>query len=810
MLGDIKFALRTFAKQPSFACAAVATLALGIAVNTLVFSLLNSLVLRPMPVRDASRVVRIYPLDETGRTFNLFSYADFADYRAAFPSFETLAAYIPADLTAGRSSLDGVAALPRPTLGYVVTASYFDITGLRASVGRLLQPSDDRSGDRIVAISHALWQSRFNGDPRAIGATLSINGTPFTIVGVAEPRFAGTEPLVADAWMPISALNVAVPDAPPLDRRTSYAFLVVGRMAPGITRARAADGLTVVARRLAAAYPGVNRPAGVEVARGAFFYLDPGLKPLIAGVMALVALVLLIACANVANLMLARAATRQREIAVRLAIGAGRARIVRQLVAESLVLSVTAGIAALLLAEWALRVLYGIGVGLAPFPWAMALDLAPDVRVFAYTLGLAAVGGALLALAPSIQASSPHIVRALHGQGFALAGRLRDSTLRHALVVAQIAASVVLLVGAGLLLRGLRSAEALDLGFTARGVAYAEYTLRGAGYSAARAAAFNAALVDTARQIPGVTAAALTSHVPLHGGVRRASVHFGGGGGLDAVVTLATVSPGYFDVLRVGFVAGRNFSQDDLRGSSSAVVIGDGLARRFWPGESAVGKTLTAPKWPQPRTVVGVVRDASTAAIWRDKEMAVYVPAQPEDATDVQLIVRTNGDEAALARELATRAARMDPDLRFQASPVSELLRLWMLPSQVAAGGATTLAVLALLLASIGLYGVLTFSVGLRLRELGIRMALGADPRAVVRLILRDAWRLVWRGVSIGGLCAVLAAPLLGRLLFGIRPVDPLTLAAVAALLAVVALAAAYAPARRAARLDPLVVLRVE
>jgi len=257
-------------------------------------------------------------------------------------------------------------------------------------------------------------------------------------------------------------------------------------------------------------------------------------------------------------------------------------------------------------------------------------------------------------------------------------------------------------------------------------------------------------------------------------------------------------------------VAGRSFSQDDQRGSSSAVVISDGLARRFWPGESALGKTITTPESPLPHTVIGVVRDASTAAIWRDKEMAVYAPAEPQDATDLQLIVRTNGDEAAVARELSTFAARMDPDLRFEVKPVSELLRLWMLPSQVAAGGAATLAFLALLLASIGLYGVLTFSVVCRLRELGIRMALGAEPRGVVTLVLRDAWRLVWRGVSIGALCAVLTAPLLGRLLFGIRPVDPVTLALVAAVLGVVAFAAAYAPARRAARLDPLAVLRVE
>jgi predicted permease len=810
MFQDVRYALRTLAKQPSFACAAVATLALGIAVNTLVFSLVNSLVLRPMPVRDASRVVRVYPADEHGRTSNLFSYADYQDYRAASRSFETLAAYIPADLTAGRSSLDMTPAIPRAVLGYVVSASYFDLTGLRASHGRMLQPADETSGDRVVVISDRLWQSRFNADHRAVGATLSLNGTPFTIVGVAESRFAGTEPLVADAWIPAAALPIAVPDAAPLDRRAASAFLVLGRMAPGVTRARAADELTVVAHRLAASYPGVGRPAGVTVARGAFFYVDPGLKPVIAGVMAVIALVLLIACANVANLMLARTAARRREIAVRLAIGAGRARLVRQLFIESLMLSLAAGAAGLLLAQWTLRVLYEIGLGLAPFPWTMALDLAPDGRVFGYTLALATAGGALLALLPALQASSPHIVRALHGQGLARDGRMRDSSIRHALVVVQIAASVVLLVGAGLLLRGLWSAEALDLGFTAQGAVHAEYDLRAAGYDLPRAAAFNAAIGDAAGRMPGVTAVALTSHVPLHGGVRRAKVRFDSGGGHEAAVSVATVSPDYFTVLRIAFVAGRNFSADDLRGSSSAVVISDGLARRFWPDGTALNKTLTAAGWRGPRTVVGVVRDASSAAIWRDKEMAVYLPAQPADAADLQLIFRTTGDDAGAARELAARAAQLDPDLRVQVSPVTELLRLWMLPSRVAAAGAGSLATLAVLLASIGLYGVLTFSVGQRSRELGIRMALGADPRAVVALILRDAWRLVWRGLAIGGVCALLAAPLLGRMLFGVRAIDPVTIAAVACLLATVAFGASYAPARRAARLDPVMVLRVE
>jgi predicted permease len=368
----------------------------------------------------------------------------------------------------------------------------------------------------------------------------------------------------------------------------------------------------------------------------------------------------------------------------------------------------------------------------------------------------------------------------------------------------------VLLFGAGLLLRALQSAEALDLGFTPAGVVYAEYDVRTAGYSAQRAAAFNAALAATARQLPGVAAVGMTSHVPLHGGVRRINVRLGGHD-TQAVVSVSTVTHEYFDIVRVAFVDGRNFSADERAGSAPAVIISEGLARRFFPGRTALGQTLTSAKWPAPRPVVGVVRDASTTAIWRDKEMAIYTPAQAaEDAADVRLILRTNGDEAVAARALAVRAAQLDPDLRFQANPVSGLLRLWMLPSRVAAASAGVLAALALALASIGLYGVLTFSVGQRLRELGIRMALGADPRAVVELVLRDGWTLVWRGLAIGGGGALLAAPLLGRMLFGVRPFDPITMAGVALVLGAVALAASYVPARRASRLEPVAILRME
>jgi predicted permease len=809
VLNDIRYALRTFARRPSFAAAAIGTLALGICVNTIAFSVLNSLVLRPLPVPDSARVVRVYPVDESGRRGNLFSYPDYEDVRQSVTLLDTLAAYRPADLTAGRSSLDRAVAPPRPAMGYVVSAAYFDLTGIRPSLGRVLQPVDDRPGGRTAVLGDAFWRSRFSGDATVIGATIVLNGEPFTIVGVAAPEFKGTEPLVADVWLPIPALPIAVPDAGTLSDRGAAGLLVVGRLAPGVSRTRAGEALGIVVRRLASTFPGRGRPAGVDVAAGTFFTLDSALKPIIGGTLAVVGLVLAIACANVANLLLARATSRQREIAVRLAIGAARSRIVRQLTVEALMLSLTAGGVALLLAVWTLRLLYTLGVSLAPFPFTIALSLDPDVRVFAYTLALAVAGGVALGLVPALQASSPHIVRGLHDQGVIAGARVRGSRLRNGLVVLQIAGSLVLLIAAGLLLRGLQSARALDLGFTADDVVYADYDLRAAGYSAARAQAFNTALAERMAAVPGVTSVALTSHVPLHGGVRRITVRLSDAPSVPPVTTLAsTVSPAYFETLRVPIVAGRTFGGGE---PDAPLVISEGLARRFWPRQPALGKVLTSEGWPVPRTVIGVVRDASNAAIWRDKEMSIYLPVETAtDARALALIARFSGDAAAGARAMKLSAASLDADLRFEASPLDVLLRLWLLPSRVAAAAAGVLALLAIVLAGIGLYGVLSFSVSHRTREIGIRMALGADPRSVVTLVMRDSWRLVASGLAIGGVAAVVAAPLLGRLLFDVSAFDPITLVVVPVVLTLVAAAASYVPARRASRLEPLAVLRVE
>jgi predicted permease len=810
VVGDLKYAIRALARRPSFSLAAIAMLAIGVTANTIVFTLIDSLYLRPMPVRDAARVVRVYPVDATGRRQNLVSYPDYLDYRDQARAFDALAAYIPAEATSGRWTGDvDAATAPRGILAYVASPEYFAAIGMPAAIGRVLQPIDEQPGAPPVAvISDAFWRSRFKADGAVIGSGLVINGRTFTIVGVGPVEFMGTEPLVADVWVPLSTHDLALPAETTFEDRATSSLLVIGRLGTGSSPASARAAVGVVARRLATEFPGASRPADVTVEAGTFFTIDPGARPLIAIVMGTVGLVLFIACANVANLMLARAASRQREMAIRIAIGAARWRIVRQLLTETVLLAVVAGSAALILSGWILRVLYTLGVSLAPFPWTVALSLSPDVRVFAYTFALAMIAAVTFGLFPSLQISSPRISAALHDDGAVLGIRVSRSRVRQALVIVQLAGCLVLLVDAGLLTRGLRNARALDLGFRADHVLYSEYDLRQLGYSRSRAEAFNASLVERASRVPGVASLALTSNVPLHGGVRRTPVTFETGSGRESAWSIySTVTSTYFETLRIPIVEGRSFVVEDA--AAPVVIISEGLARRFWPGEKAIGRIVTLAGRPQPLTVVGIVRDASNVAIWREKELSLYLPLQASsDGRDLHLIARTTVDPALVIPGLGAIARGLDPDLRFTVTPLDRLLQFWILPSRAAAGGAAALGLVALVLAALGIYAVIAFAVSHRTRELGIRMALGADANDVVGLVLGEGGRLIATGLLIGTGAALASAPLLGRMLFGISAFDPVTYAVVVIVLAAVALAACYIPARQAAALEPVIALR--
>jgi putative ABC transport system permease protein len=802
VIQDIRYALRTLRRSPLFAVSAIVTLGVGIAVNTIAFTLLNSLALRQMPVRDADRVVRLYPVDNGGHRHNLFSYADYVDYRKAASMFDDLTAYIPTSVT---TQLDGEV---EDRIAYVVTPNYFTVLGFDPSIGRLFGPADERAADQAIAvISHSLWRTRFASDPAIVGRSIVINHRSFTIVGVGPSRFSGTEPLAPDAWVLASMQRTVLPPDDLLNNRSAEWLLVVGRLGGNVSRDAAATALSATARHLATEYPGSDRPSAVTVVPGTFFTLDPGIWPVIILVLAIVGLVLAIACANVGNLVVARTTGRQREIAVRLAIGATRWRVVRHLMTESTVLSLAGGALGLLLAIWTLELLYPIGLSYVPAEWgAVVLDLSPDLRVFAYTLSLAVTAGLLLGLAPALQSSSPRIASSLHDDGAMIGLRLRPGRLRSALVVVQVAVCVVLLVGAGLLSRGLQHVQSLDVGFRTSGVLFTEYDLRRQGYTVERAREFNRELAATAASAARGPAA-LTSHVPLHGGVRRTAAWPEGHAELITCTT-TSVSRNYFETLDIAITRGRTFSDVEDREGAPAVVVSEGLAARFWPGVDPIGLKLDVTSIGVPLTVVGVVRDTTSATIWRDKEISLYLPQGLADQRDLHVIVRTAGDTSALAGVLRQRASVLDRGVRFSATPLDSLLRLWILPSRVAAAAAAILGLVALALASLGLYAVIANDVAHRTREIGVRVALGAKGGDVVRLILADGVRLVAMGLAIGIGGAAILGRLLRQFLFDVSALDPVTFVLIPAFLIAVGIVACYVPARRASRIAPLDALR--
>jgi predicted permease len=805
MLKDLRYAVRTLQRAPSFTIAAVLTLALGIAANTLVFTLLNSLALRPMPVRDPGRVVRVFPIDARGHRHNLFSYSDYLEYRGHAAPLQDVAAYIPLTVASRINGGD-----TEDLVGYAVSANYFPMLGIEPALGRAFLPSEEHAGagSRVAIISHSLWHRRFELDPEVLGALVLLNEERFTIVGIGPERFIGTEPLAPDVWVPIGAQPVVAPGGDLLNARTSAWLLLTGRLAPGGSATTAQASLSLVAQRLAAAYPAPDRPSSVSVVPGTFFTIDPGLRPLILLVLSIVGLVLAIAAANVANLVLARTTARQRELAVRLAIGATRWHIVRQLVTETLVLGLGGGAIGLLISVWTLRLLYPIALSLVPSEWGrVVLDLSPDPRVFAYTTGMAVAAGLALAVVPAWQATTSGVAGALHDDGALLGLTVTRSRMRQSLVILQIATCMVLLVAAALLARGLERARSLDLGFDTTGVVFTEYDLDRHGYTPARAVEYNRALLEFAAGLPGVTSAALTSHVPLHGGVVRIDMR-PDGHDAGVTVTSTTVSPEYFRTLGIPVTSGRIFSSDESSQGAPVAVISDALAARFWPDRNAVGRSIKAPDSQAPLTIIGVVHDTSSTSLWRDKEMALYRTMGVKDASRVHLVVRTSNDGRTVSAALRERARAMDARVRFAATPLETLLQLWILPSRVAAAAAAVLGAVALVLASIGIYGLLAYTVRHRTREIGIRMALGASGPDVTRMILSDGSRLIVLGLSAGSGGAAAAGQLLRRFMFDVSPLDPVAFTLVPLILSLVAVAACYLPARRASRIEPLAALR--
>jgi predicted permease len=812
---DLLHALRLLRKSPGFTAVAVACLAIGIGANTTIFTVLNGILLRPLPVAAPREAVAVFTSDFSGSRYGASSFPDYEDFRRRADALSGLVLYSPAPVAL--TTKGGVERL----FAELATANYFDVVGRPPALGRGFSTGEDRPGAAPVAvIGHGLWLRLFGGDPGVLGRAVVLGGHPFEIVGVAPAGFDGlTRGLAVDLWLPVGAKERLEPGTGDLSGRGSRSWLLLGRLRPGATLDQAQAQLDVVAADLFRAYPDPWRRLegggrAVTVVPEWRARIHPALLGPVLGFLALllvvVALVLLIACANLASLLLARAASRTREISVRTALGASRARLLRQLLTESVLLSLAGGAAGLLLAFWGSGLLAALP---PPLPVPVRLDLAPDSTVLGFTLTLSLVTGLLFGLAPALAASRGDVVGALKEGALSTSSSPRVSRVRGALVVGQVAVSLFLLVGSGLFLRSLGHARALDLGFDPAGLSLLSVDLELGGYDAAGGRAMYTRILERARRLPSVESATLTRHLPLGLGHSRRRATIDGyvpRPGEDMEVATSSVGSDYFRTLRVPIVRGRALAEGDGEAAPRVIVVNEAFVRRYWPGQDPIGRRFWFgdPSGP-PFQVVGVARDGKYFTLGEVPRPFVFTSIQQWYGGSATLLVRGGPGTSleALRRELLS----LDPNLPvFDPKSMEQHLGLALLPASLAATLLGGFGGLALLLAGLGLYGLMAYVVSQRRREVGIRMALGADGGRVVRLVVSQGMRLAAVGMAAGLGTAAALAPAVGSLLYGIGPGDTVSFLSATALLGAVALLACYVPARRATRVDPAIVLRCE
>jgi predicted permease len=836
LLQDLRFGLRMLRKNPVFSLIAILTLALGIGVNTALFTVYDAFVLKPLPLQDPYSIVHIRGMNREGRYQPLFSYLDYLDYRDRSTSFTGLVARnkFVAPFGDGAAGATSASLLPANFVtGHIVSGNYFAVLGAEMALGRGFAPEEDRTPGThpVVVLSHQWWQRHFNADPQIIGKTVRVAGAPFTIIGVAAQGFIGTEPDAPQFWTPLMMRDQLVGGWNQhtwLTERKANSFVLTGRLKPGVTQAQAEAELNVIHEQLARDYadPEYNK-ASIAVRSGAtFLQLEGFAELLIAPLLTAVGLVLLIACVNVTNMLLARAAGRQREIAVRLALGASRLRVVRQLLTESVLLGALGGTAGLLLAAWAMRLIYSLALAQAPLPPAMiegfALDLSPDTRVFGFAFLISLIAGIAAGLAPALQSSRPNLSGALKDEGSTFGAQFSQSRLRNALVVTQIAVCLTLLIAAGLLTRNLQKLQHLDTGFVTQNVFTLTVHERSQHPEPNRVNEFYRQLATRLQTLPGVKSVSQAQRQPWEGGMNTAPITIAGQSspnGRPVPANFNQVSANYFQTFGLRITRGRGFTAQEEQSRAPVVVISESTARRFWPNENPLGKYIgigvmaqrNDSNFPQSE-IIGLTNDTRQGLIWQRDETFLYLPlppAQPNTATaGAYLIVGTAGDPRAVMKAAHDEAALLDPRLTVWLRLVNDSLAVQMMPFQSVALLAGVLGALALLLASIGLYGVMSFVVSQRTREIGIRMALGASARDVIRLFLRQGGKLIVIGVAIGLAGGAAISTLLAVVLVDISQFDPAAFGVVAVFLTVIALSACYLPARRATKVDPMIALR--
>lgn len=803
LLQDIRYGLRTLWRTPGVTFAAVLALALGIGANTAIFSLVNALVLRPLPYEQPEQLVLVaYALAEAAP-------ANFLDWRRQNQVFEELAA--GNSWSANLNSGD----FPERLDGFQVSSSLFSILRKQPMLGRTFTLEEEQSGkDNVIILSHGLWQRRFNSDQQIIGKTLMINAKSYTVIGIMPPDFQFYRP--TEVWSPLAF------SPEESNRRTAGNLVVLGRLKPGVTMAQAQENMTVIARQLEQQYPATNAGTSVRLVTLHENLVGPVWLALLI-LLGAVVFVLLIACANIANLLLARAVARQKEIATRAAMGAGRLRLIQQLLTESVLLALLGGTFGLVIA-W-----LGIQFLAANIPPSSTLTVIIGARgisldrwMLAFTLLISLVTGIIFGLAPALQLSKPDLNETLKESGRGASGSFRGRRLRNLLVVSEVALSLVLLIGAGLMIKSFLGLLRLNPGFDPHNVLTMEVSpLQSTYVDDQQIRSFYQQTLERIKNLPGVMDVGMTSHLPLSGNNRVRNVDIEGRAPTQAgqpapIANYRITSSGFFRALSIPLVKGRSFSEQDIAGSSGVAIINETMAKRYWPNDDPLGKRVRRKvpgaanplPWLQ---VVGVVRDIRHTSLQAGPSPELYVPYQQETSRDMVLVVRTSSDTLGLVPAVRSQVSNVDKDQPlFNIKTMDQVVEESMNLSRFSMYLLSAFSIVALILAAVGIYSVMSYSVIQRQNEIGIRIALGAQDPDVIKMIVKQGMVLALIGVGIGLMAAFGMMRLIASLLYGVGASDLLTFGGTALLLSSVALVASYFPAVRATKVDPIIALRYD
>lgn len=821
LIQDVGYGARMLRKSPGFSAVAVLSIALGIGANTTIFTVVNAVLLNPLPVRDVARVVEMDTVDSKTKvgfanaTKMGMSMPNCQDFQRQNEVYSGLSCIVFAGFTWSGGTE------PKNVAGQLVTANYFDVLGLTPAAGRFFLPDEDTkpSGNNVAVVSYSFWANKFGSSASMMGSSIILNATPYTVIGVAPRGFKGTFTFGSadQIWVPTSMYPQALAGFEK-DNFNDRRFLIgatVARLKPGVKIGQAEASLRTIASRLEQEYPKENAGRSValtplaDAAVGANqhdqFTLAGGMM------MGIVGVVLLIACVNLANLLLAQAARREKEMSVRAALGARRGRLLRQLLTESMLLSLTGGIVGLGIAYWGRTALWSFR---PPFIDEGDVNLSLDSHVLLFTLGIVLLTGLLFGLAPAVKASDPDLNETLKVGGRGNAVGWARNRLRGLLVVFEVALALVAMIGAGLFIRSMQNAQKVDPGFESKKLFVMNFDLGALHYNEGRGEQFYRDAMEKASAAPGVAAATVASNAPLGGGLARTIFPEGqseGTGYRGTLTQLDDVASNYFETLRIPLIRGRAFNDSDRPNTTQVAIANEAMAKHFWPGEDAIGKRFHFFGDPTLREVVGVAANSVVDAIGEEPPPVAYLPLTQNYSPVASLTVRTLGSPEAVIGTVRNQVQALDTNLAItDVDTIGTIMSQGLWAARMGAGLLTLFGGLALILAAIGVYGVLSYSVNQQSHEIGIRMALGAQPLDVLRLVVGQGFRLAAAGIVIGLAGAFGFARLMASLLYGVTPTDAVTFISVTGLLCLIALVACCIPARRAMRVDPMVALRYE